>query len=105
MTTATRLLIQFVVLMVLATVTGCAETPRRESTGQYVDDTAITTKVKTGIFNEPTLRELNVSVKTTRGVVELNGFADSPEAVAKAGEIAQRTTGVQAVHNNLQVKK
>ena len=103
-TPTTRVLLQFIVLLVLVAMTGCAETGRRESTGQYVDDAAITTKVKTGIFNEPSLRELKVSVKTTRGVVELNGFVDSPDAMNKAVAIAQRTPGVQSVQNHLVVK-
>ena len=88
----------------LAALCGCAESPRHESTGQYIDDTTITTKVKAGILNEPSLRELDVSVKTTHGVVELAGLVDSPEAAGKASAIAQNVAGVQGVRNNLKLR-
>ena len=83
---------------------GCATTQKQESTGQYVDDSVITTKVKTAIFNEATLKTLQINVKTYKGVVQLSGFVDSAKSVSKAGEVAGRVEGVKSVDNSLMVK-
>lgn len=83
---------------------GCAATQKHESTGQYVDDTAITTKVKTAIFEEKTLKTLQIKVKTYQGVVQLSGFVDSAHSVRKAGEVARSVANVVSVRNDLQVK-
>jgi osmotically-inducible protein OsmY len=83
---------------------GCAATQNRESTGQYVDDSAITTKVKAAIFDEPSLKVFQISVETFKGVVQLSGFVNSEQIVRKAGEVAGRVEGVRSVTNNLVVK-
>ena len=83
---------------------GCASTQKHESTGEYLDDTVITTKVKAAILNEPTLKVLQISVKSFKGVVQLSGFVDSAQSSAKAGDVAARVTGVTEVNNNLHVK-
>jgi len=83
---------------------GCASTAKQESTGEYIDDAAITTKVKTAIFNEPTLKVFDISVETYKSVVQLSGFVDSSANVAKAGEVARAVSGVESVKNNLRVK-
>jgi osmotically-inducible protein OsmY len=83
---------------------GCAATPKRESTGQYIDDSAITTKVKAAIFDESTLKTLQINVKTYKGVVQLSGFVDSAHSVRKAGEVAGSVNGVVSVENDLVVK-
>ena len=83
---------------------GCASTQKHESTGEYLDDTVITTKVKAAILNEPTLKVLQISVKSFKGVVQLSGFVDSAQNSAKAGDVAARVTGVTEVNNNLNVK-
>lgn len=83
---------------------GCVATQKHESTGQYVDDSVITTKVKAAIFDEPTLKSLQISVKTYQGVVQLSGFVDSGQSVKKAGEIAEGIQGVRSVKNDLIVK-
>lgn len=82
----------------------CASTPTRESTGEYIDDSAITTKVKAAILEDPALKSLQISVKTYRGVVQLSGFVDSKEMVGRAGEVAGRVSGVREVKNDLIVK-
>jgi len=98
-------IMKFLVCLVLMTAfIGCSSTPKRESTGQYVDDSVITTKVKTAIFNESTLKTLQINVKTFKGVVQLSGFVDSPQAVAKAGEVAKNVNNVVSVENDLIVK-
>jgi osmotically-inducible protein OsmY len=83
---------------------GCAATQQRESTGQYVDDSVITTKVKTAIYDEPSLKVFQISVETFKGVVQLSGFVNSEQIVRKAGEVAGRIEGVRSVTNNLVVK-
>lgn len=83
---------------------GCAATQKHESTGQYVDDSVITTKVKSAIFNESSLKTLQINVKTYKGVVQLSGFVDSAQSVTKAGEVAQRVADVVTVKNDLIVK-
>jgi len=83
---------------------GCAATQKHESTGQYIDDSVITTKVKAAILDEPTLKSLQINVKTFKGVVQLSGFVDSSQSVKKAGEIAGSIEGVKSVENDLIVK-
>lgn len=83
---------------------GCAATQTRESTGQYVDDTAITTNVKAAIFNEETLKMMQINVKTFKGVVQLSGFVNSAQSVKKAGEVARSVENVKEVKNDLIVK-
>jgi len=88
----------------LTAAAGCAATQKHESTGQFVDDSVITTKVKGAIFNEPTLKTLQINVKTYKGVVQLSGFVDSGQSVAKAGEVARGVASVVFVENDLMVK-
>ena len=83
---------------------GCAANQKHESTGQYVDDSVITTKVKAAIFNEASLKTLQINVKTFKTTVQLSGFVDSAQSVAKAGEVARHVEGVVSVKNDLVVK-
>jgi len=83
---------------------GCAATQKHESTGQYVDDSVITTKVKAAIFNEETLKTLQINVKTYQGVVQLSGFVDSAQSITKAGEVARHVENVVSVKNDLIAK-
>lgn len=83
---------------------GCAATQKRESTGQYVDDSVITTKVKKAIFSEESLKSFQISVKTYKGVVQLSGFVDSAQKANKAGEVARSVEDVVTVRNDLVVK-
>ncbi|RII26314.1 MAG: transporter [Geobacter sp.] len=98
-------MLKFLVCIGLITAfLGCAATQKQESTGQYVDDSVITTKVKAAIFNEATLKTLQINVKTFKGVVQLSGFVDSAQSVKKAGEVAGSVNGVVSVKNDLVVK-
>jgi len=99
-----RILKLLVCLGLITTFLGCAATQKRESTGQYVDDSVITTKVKAAIFNEATLKTLQINVETFKGEVQLSGFVDSAQSVKKAGEVAGSVNGVVSVKNNLVVK-
>lgn len=91
-------------LFLVATFTGCAATSKHESTGQYVDNSVITAKVKTAIFNDPMLKSLQINVESFKGEVQLSGFVDSAQSVKKAGEVARSVEGVVSVKNDLVVK-
>jgi osmotically-inducible protein OsmY len=98
-------LLSFLICIALVTVfIGCASTPKREGTGEYIDDSAITTKVKAAIVAEPTLKVFQINVETFKGEVQLSGFVDSAQSVTKAGEVARGVKGVKSVKNNLIVK-
>jgi osmotically-inducible protein OsmY len=90
--------------MLIATFAACASTRTRESTGEYVDDSGITTKVKSLLASDDFLKSFEISVETYKGTVQLSGFVDSQKAVDKAGEIARSVKGVKSVKNNLNVK-
>ena len=94
----------FVLLMLIATFLACASTSKQESTGEYVDDSVITTKVKALLANDEFFKSFQISVETYKGTVQLSGFVGSQKAVDKAGEIARSVKGVQSVKNDLIVK-
>src|SRR2546423_8598670 len=83
---------------------GCASTATRESTGQVIDDSAITTKVKKAIFDEPTLKVTQISVETYKSVVQLSGFVDSTAQIGTAATVARSVEGVVSVKNDLRLK-
>ena len=91
-------------LMLIATFVACASTPKQESTGQYVDDSVITTKVKSLLAKDDFLKSFQIGVETFKGTVQLSGFVASQQAVDKAGEIARSVKGVTSVKNDLIVK-
>lgn len=97
-------ILSFIVVLLLAAMLGCAGTPKQESTGEYVDDTVITTRVKAAIFNEPTLKSSEINVETFKGTVQLTGFVSSRAAIAKAAELARTVKGVGAVKNDMRLK-
>lgn len=94
----------FIIAITLTAVLGCAGTQQQESTGEYVDDTAITTKVKTAIFNEPSLKTAEINVETFKGVVQLSGFVTSQANINKAVEVARGVKGVTSVKNDMRLK-
>lgn len=83
---------------------GCAATDTKESTGEYIDDSAITTKVKSAIFDEPSLKVAQINVKTYKSVVQLSGFVNSSADVYTAGSVARSVKGVASVKNDILVK-
>ena len=89
---------------VAVTVVGCSSTPVHESTGEYVDDAAITAKVKAAIFNEPTLKSTEINVETYKGDVQLSGFVAQPQDAQKAADVARGVKGVSSVKNDIRVK-
>jgi osmotically-inducible protein OsmY len=93
-----------VMLMFVVTFVACASTPTRESTGEYVDDSVITTKVKALLAEDAFLKSFQISVETHRGIVQLSGFVDSRSTIDKAGQIAMGVKGVKSVKNDLILK-
>jgi hypothetical protein len=88
----------------IAVFLGCASTPTRQSSGEYVDDSAITARVKAAIFDDPSLKVLQINVETFKGEVQLSGFVDAAQNVRRAGEVARGVKGVKSVKNDLIVK-
>lgn len=86
------------------TIVGCSSTGTRESTGEYVDDSVVTGKVKAAIFNEPTLKATEINVETYKGDVQLSGFVAQAQDAQKAAEVARGVKGVNSVKNDIRVK-
>jgi len=91
-------------LMLIVSFVACASTSKQESTGEYIDDSVITTKVKSLLAADDFLKSFQISVETYKGTVQLSGFVGSQQAVDKAGQIATSVKGVRSVKNNLIVK-
>ena len=89
---------------IVAMIAGCAATPTQESTGEYLDNSLITAKVKTALINDETLRAGNISVATYKGKVQLSGFAASETDKRRAEVIAKDVEGVKSVTNGIEVK-
>ncbi len=85
------------VLMLIGTLAACASTSTRESTGEYVDDSVITTKVKSLLAGDDFLKSFQIGVETYKGVVQLSGFVNTKEASNKAAQIAGGVKGVKSV--------
>lgn len=94
----------FFMTLLLAFFFGCASTAKQEGTGEYIDDSVITTKVKAEVFNEPTLKTFEISVETYKGVVQLSGSVKTQADINKAVEIARSVKGVKSVKNELHLK-
>jgi osmotically-inducible protein OsmY len=104
MKTASTMVRSLLVLLVIAVIAGCAGSRTQESTGEYFDDSTITGKVKAAILQDPDLKVLQINVETFKGVVQLSGFVNSPQAVSRAVAVARGVSGVKSVTNNLIVK-
>jgi len=85
-------------------LTGCASTATQEGTGEYIDDSVVTARVKTAIFNEPSLKVAEINVETFKGRVQLSGFVNSHADISRAVEVARRVNGVTTVANDMRLK-
>ena len=90
--------------IVFMSILGCASTTKSEGTGEYIDDSVITTKVKAAVINEPTLKATEINVETYKGVVQLSGFVSSQSDINRAEEVARSVKGVKSVKNDMRVK-
>lgn len=88
----------------VAVSAGCASSAKQEGTGEYFDDSMITTKVKAAMFNEPTLKSSEINVETFKGEVQLSGFVNSDEDIRKAVSVAREIKGVKNVKNDMRLK-
>lgn len=88
----------------LLAVVGCSSTATQEGTGEYIDDTVITTKVKTALLNDPALSAADINVETYKGVVQLSGFVNSSAAANRAVEVTRKISGVKSVKNDMRLK-
>jgi len=88
----------------LMSIAGCASTETQSGTGEYIDDTVITAKVKTAIMNDPDLKVTEINVETFKGVVQLSGFVSSRTEIDRAVVVARGVQGVTSVKNDMRVK-
>lgn len=91
-------------IVLLTFFLGCASTTKKEGTGEYVDDTVITTKVKAAILDTPSLKMNEINVETFKGVVQLSGFVNSKADINQAIEVARKVKGVTSVKNDMRLK-
>lgn len=94
----------FLLAIVFVSILGCAGSTTRESTGEYLSDTWITTKVKAALVEDPVVKAREVNVETFKGVVQLSGFVSSTSAMSQAVSVAGRVEGVKSVKNDMRVK-
>ena len=97
--------IVLVVPLVLMSIAGCASTRTHESTGEYVDDSMLTLKVKTAILGDEALKSSEINVETFKGVVQLSGFVNSQSDINHAVVVAKGVDGVSGVKNDMQLKR
>lgn len=100
----TSLLFTMILIILFAVVAGCASSPKKEGTGEYIDNTVITAKVKVAIMEDPALKSSEINVETFKGVVQLSGFVVSQDAINKAVETARGVEGVTSVKNDMRLK-
>ena len=103
MTSITRKFATLAGILFVTMALGCASTAKQEGTGEYVDDTFITTKVKAAILNEATLKSAEINVETFKGIVQLSGFVSSRTAENKAVSVASKVEGVKSVKNDMRL--
>ena len=100
----TKRAIPMLAILAAASLIGCASTSKSEGTGEYVDDSVITAKVKTAILEEPRLKSAEINVETFKGRVQLSGFVSSRANIDRAVQVAQGVTGVSSVGNEMRLK-
>ena len=91
-------------LVLAGSVAGCSLTSGRETAGEYLDDTTITTRVKAALIADKTVKASQIGVETMQNVVQLSGFVDTPQERLRAGDIARNVSGVREVQNNIAVR-
>jgi len=104
MQTASKYLSAVVLAVTLVTAVGCGSTHKQEGTGEYVDDSVITSKVKAAILGDAALKVAEINVETFKGVVQLSGFVSSQAAANRAVEVARGVAGVISVKNDMRIK-
>ena len=100
-----KFVVYLAIVALVAAIAACGSTSKQESTGEYVDDSVITTKVKTLLAADDFLKSFQIGVETYKGTVQLSGFVASDQAASKAVDITRSVNGVKSVKNDLIVKK
>lgn len=100
-----RVLTSLISSLLLASLVACAPTATREGTGEYIDDTVITGKIKAALVADPQLKATEINVETFKGTVQLSGFVAAPEDIPKAVELARSIRGVKSVKNDIVIKR
>lgn len=96
--------VALLVAFLFATLVGCSSTSTRSSTGEYIDDSVITTKVKAAILDDKELKVTEINVETFKGVVQLSGFVSSQSDINRAVSVARGVGGVKSVKNDMRIK-
>lgn len=91
--------------LIALSLSGCAGSYQAESTGQFIDNSAVTVKVKQALLSDEQVKSLPIKVKTYKGVVQLSGFVDSQMQAERAAQIASQVAGVTLVKNHLLIKQ
>lgn len=91
--------------LLVVTLVACAPSEKRASTGEFIDDTLITGKVKAALVADPELKATEIKVDTYKGTVQLSGFVGSPDHIPKAVALARGIEGVKGVKNDMAVKR
>ena len=88
----------------LVAMAGCAPTSKEQGTGEFIDDSVITAKVKSSLYADPEVKGSEIQVETFKGEVQLSGFVAEAGDAQKAVQIARGVKGVTAVRNDIRVK-
>lgn len=91
--------------LLIAALVACAPTAKREGTGEFIDDTLITGRVKAALVADPQLKATEINVETFKGTVQLSGFVSSPEDIPKAVQLTRGISGVKSVKNDIVLKR
>ena len=103
MKTFNRICLLFAATIVIVMM-GCASTDQKEGTGEYLDDTVITAKVKAALIDDPDLKAMEINVETFKGIVQLSGFVKTAAEISKATKVAKDIKGVSSVKNDIRLK-
>ena len=91
--------------LMIAALVACAPTAQKEGTGEFIDDSLITGRVKAALVADPELKAIEINVETFKGVVQLSGFVAAPDHIPKAVSLARGIAGVKNVRNDILVKR
>ncbi len=91
-------------VVAVTALAACAGSPRTESTGEYIEDSAITARVKAAVLAEPGLRSAEINVETFKGRVQLSGFVGTQADMDRVMVLVRNMSGVQSVKNDMRLK-
>lgn len=100
-----RLILSLAIVGLMAgSMAACSSMGAKESTGEYIDDSVISSQVRAKLVDDKDLNFTQIDVETFKGVVQLSGFVDTSTAKTRAGQVAGSVSGVKQVRNNIIVK-